>query len=94
MKTYARETLEAAGYGAGATISDEAESGGADRRVYTATVELPGDAQNPEPVKLMFVMKSAYGRMYYLIFETHPNAWNALKATFKESADSLLFLNP
>lgn len=94
METFAKETIEATGYTqAGATVKDAKSGGSGDRRTYSATLEVP-EADGMPPATAYFHMKSAHGRMHYVVWETHPDAWNALKATFKESADKMLLLNP
>jgi hypothetical protein len=57
-------------------------------------LEVPADDGNPEPARALFQMASANGMMYAIVFETHPNAWNALKETFYSSAKAMSFLKP
>ena len=89
MMTLRNETLEVMGYKA-YTASDEAVDEKA--RKYYAVLDVPGDDQKPEPARALFQMVAAHGIMYAVVYETHPNAWNALKETFKESATRMAFL--
>jgi hypothetical protein len=76
-------------------MSEESSGGGGDRRSFQAVMDIPPDPQNgkPDPARGLIALKSAYGRMYWMIWETHPNAWNALKESFKKAAgDDWLFL--
>ena len=47
-----------------------------------------------EPARAFFVLKSGHGNMYAIVYETHPNAWNALQMTFRESAKKMSLLAP
>jgi len=90
----AKATLTSLGYPESATFSDgkdgKSNAGGAS---YTAVIDVPADEQNPNPAKAYIVMKTGYGRTYWMIFECHPAAWNALKASFAATGDSMLLLN-
>jgi hypothetical protein len=96
IKLTADEAINTIYGGLAVTKSEETSGGGGDRRSYTVVIDVPPDPQNgkPDPAKALVTLKSAYGRMYWMIWETHPNAWNALKNTFKFSSDDLLFLDP
>ena len=69
------------------------EKGSGAKRTVTAEVTVPA-AENKAESKAFVMLKSAHGRMHYLVYECETPAWNALKATFKESAKSMLLLNP
>ena len=70
-----------------------AEKGSGAKRTLTAEVTVPA-AENKAESKAFVMVKSAHGRMHYLVYECETPAWNALKATFTESAKSMLLLNP
>lgn len=89
VMTLRDETLEVMGY-KGYTASEEALDEKA--RKYKAVLDVPGDDQKPEPARALFQMVAAHGIMYAVVYETHPNAWNALKNTFEESATRMAFL--
>jgi len=89
IKTLRDETLEVMGYKnyeATEEVIDE------DKRIYQAVLDVPPDDQKPEPARALFKMTAAHGIMYAVVYETHPNAWNALKNTFMESATRMSFL--
>lgn len=86
---YRDETFEALGYPKGLKFSQEQTNG----RNYEVAADVPPDAKNPEPAKAWFVLKSKYGRMYYVIYQVHPNAWNAMKKTLKLSTDKMFLLD-
>ncbi|HGG56667.1 MAG TPA: hypothetical protein ENK31_02595, partial [Nannocystis exedens] len=62
--------------------SDETEKGSS----YTGVYEVAEGSNGEPPVQGLMTMKEAEGIHYWAIYETHPNAWPAIKATFKESA--------
>lgn len=85
------ETLEVMGY-VGAKISDEKRD---DKiRFYQAVLDVEGTAEKPEPGRALLQMNAANGLMYVIVFESHPEAWNALKETFYASAAKMSFLKP
>lgn len=85
------ETLEVMGY-VGATISNEKRD---DKlRFYQAVLDVPGNDQKPDPGRALLQMSHANGLMYVIVFESHPDAWNALKETFYASAAKMSFLKP
>ena len=85
------ESLESLGY-AGVTFSEEKTDD--KTRFYQGVIDVPPDGQNPEPARALVQLSSANGNMYVIVMETHPNAWNALKETFRASAGKLSFLKP
>ncbi len=68
--------------------TDETEKGAS----YTGTFEVGEGSNGEPPVKGLMTMKEAEGIHYWAIYETHPNAWPAIKATFAESAKRILIL--
>lgn len=91
-KESAREVMEQLGYKE-AKILEESGGGSGDRRNYTMILDAPEEEGVP-PATAMLHLKSAHGRMHYILWAAHPDAWNALKATFKKSAEGMLLLNP
>jgi TonB family protein len=81
-------TLVVMGY-AGARFSNETRD--EELRSYQVVVEVPGTADKPEPGRALFKMSAANGIMYAIVFESHPDAWNALSDTFLASAASMTF---
>jgi len=76
------------GYAEGDVLGweEEVEKGSS----YTGSFDV-GEGPNGEPpVKGLLTMKEAEGVQYWAIYETHPNAWPAIKATFAESAKRIL----
>jgi len=92
IKESAREVMEQLGY-QDATVLEEKGGGSGDRRTYSMSLEAP-EAEGAPAAKAYLHLKSAHGRMHYILWAAHPNAWNALKATFKKSADGMLLLDP
>ncbi len=85
------ETLEVMGY-AGATVSNEKRD---DKlRFYQAVLDAPGTAEKPDPGRALMQMSAAHGLMYVIVYESHPDAWNALKETFYASAAKMSFPKP
>lgn len=85
------ETLSVMGYTA-PKISDEKRD---DKiRFYQAVLDVEGTAEKPEPGRALLQMSAANGLMYVIVFESHPDAWNALKETFYASASKMSFLKP
>jgi len=68
--------------------ADESEKGSS----YTGTFDVGEGPQGEPPVKGLMTMKEAEGIHYWAVYETHPNAWPAIKATFTESAKRILIL--
>jgi hypothetical protein len=91
MKTWATELIEGAmGIPAGSyTLSDVADAG---RKIEMA-VEIP-EANGAPAGKGWLALKAGGGFMFFAYYEVHPNAWNAIKKTFKESTDRMLIIPP
>lgn len=83
LKTFRDEALKGFAYD-GVSISEEKMD--ASTRFYQAVVDAPPSEGSPEPARALIQMASHGGMMYIIVFETHPNAWNALKETFYASA--------
>jgi hypothetical protein len=91
LTTLRDETLEVMGY-VGATLSNEKRD---DKlRFYQAVLDAPGTAEKPDPGRALFQMTAAHGMMYVIVYESHPDAWNALKETFYASAAKMSFPKP
>lgn len=88
VTTIRDETLQAArGAKPGeATWADETTK----NRDYSASYELPEGPKGEPPVKGWFVLKEKAGNTFWVAYETHPNAWNAVKKSFEESGKRLL----
>lgn len=67
------------------TWTEETEKG----RDYSGTYSIPEDSKGNPPIKGWFVIKEKGGYTFWYALETHPNAWNALAKTFKESGNRL-----
>ncbi len=91
MTTYRDEVLAAYGYIDVEISEEEMDEKG---RFYQAVLDVPPDENKPAPARALFQLKAANGMMYAVVFETHPNAWNAIKNTFRESAKRMSFLAP
>lgn len=65
--------------------SDETEKG----RDYSGHYSIEADDKGNPPIAGWFVLKEKAGFTFWYLLETHPNAWNALAATFKESGNRL-----
>jgi len=90
MLKWRDEVFEGFGY-VGVTVSEEKHDAG--KRYYQAVLDVPA-GDKPEPARALFQIVAANGMMYALVMETHPNAWNALKETFRTVADKMSFLKP
>lgn len=91
LDTLRDESLEVMGY-VGAKISNEKRD---DKiRFYQAVLDVEGTAEKPEPGRALLQISVANGLMYVIVFESHPDAWNALKETFYASASKMSFLKP
>lgn len=81
------ETLKARGL-------DPSEAKWADEttknRDYSASYELPEGPKGEPPIKGWIAFKEKAGNTFYVAYETHPNAWNAVGKSFQESAKRLL----
>jgi hypothetical protein len=82
------ETVEVMGY-TGAKYSNEKRD---DKlRFYQVVLDVEGTAEKPEPGRALLQMSAANGLMYVIVYESHPDAWNALKETFYASAAKMSF---
>ena len=83
------ETMIPLGFeGAPVTWSDENYNG----RSFSGAYEVPQDDQGNPPVKGWFVFKESEGTLFWMIMETHPNAFPAIKKSFKAAGTSLLIV--
>jgi hypothetical protein len=96
MDDVAQETLQQLYAQLPVTMRESRRDGSADHRTFSAVLDIPPDPQNnhPDPARALITLKSGYGRMYWMVFEAHPNAWNALEATLQATSDSLVLVNP
>jgi len=88
MQVIRDETIAAArGFQASeVTWADEA----AKNRDLAVSYEVPEGPKGEPPIKGWLVLKERQGVMFWAAFETHPNAWNAMKKSFEESGKRLL----
>ena len=88
MQTVRDETIAAArGFQASeVTWADEV----AKNRDLAVSYEVPEGPKGEPPIKGWLVLKERQGVMFWAAFETHPNAWNAMKKSFEESGKRLL----
>ena len=81
------ETMKAArGFDAG-DITWEEES--TKNRSYSASYSVPEGPKGEPPIKGWIAFKESGGNTFWVAYETHPNAWNAVKKSFQESAKRL-----
>ena len=87
MQTIRDETIAAArGFQASeVTWADEA----AKNRDLAASYEVPEGPKGEPPIKGWIAFKESGGNTFWVAYETHPNAWNAVKKSFQESAKRL-----
>lgn len=88
VKDIALELLTAQGYTGTPKIADEVAKG----RNIEFSAEFAADEKHPNPSKVWVAMKTKFGRNYYVLFDVHPNAWNAVRKTLKESTDRMFLL--
>ncbi len=87
VTTVRDETLNARGLPASdATWGDETTK----NRDYSASYQLPEGAKGEPPIKGWIAFKEKEGTTFWVAYETHPNAWNAVGKSFQESAKRLL----
>lgn len=91
LTAFRDETLTAFGYANAKFTEEKADDA---KRTYEVVIDVDADPANgkPEPARALFVLKTGHGNMYAVVYETHPNAWNALKETFRESAKRISLL--
>ncbi len=81
------ETLKARGVDPkDATWSEEITK----NRDYSGAYELPVGSKGEPAIKGWISFKEKAGITYWVAYETHPNAWNAVKKSFQESTRRLL----
>lgn len=89
MKTYATDFLAAQmGYEV-AGVEDETTDG----RKFTGTVDAKSK-MGPGKLWVSFEEKYGSGKVFFVILEAHPNAFAAIKPTFKAVTDSLIVVPP
>lgn len=88
VKDIALELLTAQGYTGTPKVADESVK---DRNIEFSA-EYAADDKHPNPSKVWVAMKTKFGRNYYVLFDVHPNAWNAVRKTLKESTDRMFLL--
>lgn len=59
-------------------------------RDYSAAYELGEGPKGEPPIKGWIAFKEKVGTTFWVGFETHPNAWNAVGKSFQESAKRML----
>jgi hypothetical protein len=70
------------------TWSEETTKG----REYSAAYSLPEGKKGEPPIKGWIAFKEKAGNTFWVAYETHPNAWNAVKKSFQESTKRLLIV--
>ncbi|MCA9695622.1 MAG: hypothetical protein KC636_38955 [Myxococcales bacterium] len=91
IKELRDQTLNQLGFeGVDLTFSDESEKG----RTYSGAYEAPASDAGDPPVKGWFVFKKFENLLFWVILETHPNAYPAIEKTFKASGASLYWVPP
>ncbi len=93
MAQYLKDTVESLGYPEGTTVNAGAAKGKGSKRSITADLEVPA-AEGKGEARAFVMLKASHERMHWVVYECETPAWNALKATFKASAKSMLLLNP
>jgi len=84
------ETMKAArGMDAGEITWTEETTKGRD---YSASYEVPEGRKGEPPIKGWISFKEKAGNTFWVAYETHPNAWNAVKKSFQESTKRLLIV--
>jgi hypothetical protein len=63
-------------------------------RSYEVIIDHPPTRPNGEPARAFLRMTANAGRIYAVVYEVHPNAWNALQASLRASAASISFSPP
>ena len=85
------ELLAIFGYGA-SSFSEELIDEAA--RSYQVVLDLPPAAADAEPARALLHLQANAGQIYAVIYGAHPDAWNALQASLRDSAASLSFPSP
>jgi hypothetical protein len=92
MPSLRDEFLARYGY---ATLPFSAEVNDEAGRSYEVVIDLTGEPGRTEPYGRVYLRLVANGgRVYALMYETHPSAWSALEASMRASAASLSFSPP
>ena len=83
------ETIKARGIDpSGITWGDETTK----NRDYSGSYEVGEGPKGEPPIKGWISLKDKGGSTFWVAFETHPNAWNAVKKSFQESAKRLIIV--
>lgn len=84
------ETMKAArGFDSGdITWEEEATK----NRSYSGAYSVPEGPKGEPPIKGWISFKESGGNTFWVAYETHPNAWNAVKKSFQESAKRLIIV--
>ena len=83
------ETIKARGIDPGGiTWGDETTK----NRDYSASYEVGEGPKGEPPIKGWIQFKEKAGSTFWVAYETHPNAWNAVKKSFQESAKRLIIV--
>lgn len=85
------ETIKARGIDpSGITWGDETTK----NRDYSASYEVGEGPKGEPPIKGWLQFKEKAGNTFWVAYETHPNAWNAIKKSFQESAKRMIIVVP
>lgn len=58
-------------------------------RSYEGSYSVPESEKGEPPIQGWFVMKEVEGLVFWTLYETHPNAWDAVRKSFQESGRRL-----
>jgi hypothetical protein len=86
------EWLTNFGYGDPALSAEVIDEVG--RSLEVVIDQPPPDGSSAEPGRALMYLKVNAGQIHVIVYEVHPDAWNALQASFRASAASLSFPFP
>ena len=72
------------------TWSEETTKG----RDYSAAYSIPEGKKGEPAIKGWIAFKEKFGNTFWVAYETHPNAWNAVAKSFQESTKRLIIVPP
>jgi hypothetical protein len=90
VTTVRDETIKAARGVNPSDVSWEEES--TKGRDYSAAYSIPEGPKGEPPIKGWIQFKDKGGNTFWTAFETHPNAWNAVKKSFQVAGQRLLIV--
>jgi hypothetical protein len=92
----ARTVLRSIDYPENVQAAGVVTAGAGEFRSYRSRVDIPAapEAGFPHPARAWLVLRSGYGRVVWLLWETRLEAWSELQGSFESSGESLRCLNP